>query len=414
VKLLEDTHGVQVELIRHFPRRMFDGEWSSAPGQWRSAAIGVFSLLLPSGLLLVREGTPDPNYSSKYRLLAAAGGMEALGAAATADELALLTLVMCVTGLIALLEWQSLFPGGRDYLAMASLPVRSRQIFTARFTSVLLFSVVIIGAMNLMPSLIAPMEFGGAWQMDSSYAMRAGAQALASGLACFFVFFAILALQGVLLNVLPANLLARVSVWVQGGLVGLFLLGGFYSWTIKEWKAETIARLPELGAWLPPVWFAGLHESLIGRADGLFAGVAKMAQLASIYMVALTIIMYYISYRRYRRLLLETPVRLATSRVCQWSLIRLLARSPRRESRDGLPGENAGAQPYSPPAVDGLPGRRGRGDAEQFHHRRRLPDAQQRLEPGAPVSGGLLAAGMHRGDPPWLSSRAIDPGGAAS
>ena len=56
MKRLEDTHGVQFELIRHFLRRMFDGEWSSAPGQWMSAAIGVFSLLLPSGLLLVREG----------------------------------------------------------------------------------------------------------------------------------------------------------------------------------------------------------------------------------------------------------------------------------------------------------------------------------------------------------------------
>ena len=116
------------------------------------------------------------------------------------------------------------------------------------------------------------MEFGGAWQLDSSYALHAGAQALASGLACFFVFFAILALQGVLLNVLPASLFARVSVYVQGGLAGLFLLGGFYSWSIKEWKPETIARLPEFGAWLPPVWFAGLHQTLIGRGRPVLHG----------------------------------------------------------------------------------------------------------------------------------------------
>src|ERR1035438_8826591 len=40
------------------------------------------------------------------------------------------------------------------------------------------------------------------------------------------VFFAILALQGVLLNVLPANLLARLSVYVQGalGIFGLLAL----------------------------------------------------------------------------------------------------------------------------------------------------------------------------------------------
>ena len=149
----EETHGVQFELIRHFLRRMFDGEWSSSPGQWRSAAIGVFSLFLPAGLLLVREGSMDPNYAFKYRMLSMAGRPDGLRAAALADEIALMTLLLCVTGLIALLEWQSLFPSGRDYLALASLPVRSRQIFTARFTSVLLFSAVVIGAMNLLPSL---------------------------------------------------------------------------------------------------------------------------------------------------------------------------------------------------------------------------------------------------------------------
>ena len=49
---------------------------------------------------------------------------------------------------------------------------------------------------------------------------------MASCLACFFVFFAILALQGVLLNVLPANLFARLQVFVQGalGIFGLLAL----------------------------------------------------------------------------------------------------------------------------------------------------------------------------------------------
>ena len=266
MRWLEKTHGVQFELIRHFLRRMFDGEWSSSPGQWRSAAIGVFSMFLPAGLLLVREGAMDPAYAFHYHRLSGEG----LRAAAIADEIALLTLMLCVTGLIALLEWQSLFPSRRDYLAMASLPVGSRQIFTARFVSVLLFSGLVIGAMNFLPSLIAPLEFGGGWRLDSSFARQAAVQAASSCLACFFIFFAILALQGVLLNVLPANLFARVSVYVQGALAGLFLLGGFYSWSIKEWNLETIGRLPEFGAWLPPVWFTGLHQTLNGVRDPFF------------------------------------------------------------------------------------------------------------------------------------------------
>ena len=332
MRWLDETHGRQFELVRHFLRRMFDGEWSSSPGQWRSAAIGALSLLLPAGLLLVREGAMDPRYASKYRLLAMAASPDGIRAAVIADEMALITLLLCVTGLIALLEWQSLFPSGRDYLALASLPVRPGQVFTARFTSVLLFSAGIVAAMNVLPSLIAPMEFGGEWRLDSSYLLRAGAQALASCLACFFVFFAILALQGVLLIVLPAKLVTRVSVYAQGALAGVFLLGGFYSWSIKEWKPDVIAKLPEFGGWLPPVWFTGLHQTLIGEDDRFFIDMAQRGCMAAGFAAALAISTYLLSYRRYRKLLLESPVRLATPRLWRWSVLTLLARSPRREA----------------------------------------------------------------------------------
>ena len=113
--------------------------------------------------------------------------------------------------------------------------------------------------------------------------------------------------------------------------MSLFLLGGFYSWSIKEWKPETIAKLPEFGAWLPPVWFAGLHQTLTGVRDPFSAAMAQRAQFAAGIAVALAVITYFISYRRYRKLLLEPPVHPGTSRVWRWSPIRLLARSPRRE-----------------------------------------------------------------------------------
>lgn len=327
---LDRTHGVQFELVRHFLRRMFDGEWSSSPGQWKSAAIGAVSLFLPAGLLLVREGNLDPNYAFKYRMLAAAGGSDAIRAAARADEIALVTLVFCITGLIALLEWPSLFPSARDHLALASLPVRPRQIFTGRFVSVLLFSTLIIGAMNLLPSLVAPAEFGGGWSIDSTYVRNAGAQAAALSLACFFVFFAILSLQGVLLNLLPATLFARFSVYVQGGLAGVFLLGGLYSWSIKDWSAATIRQLPAFGAWLPPVWFTGLQQTLAGRGDPFCAAMAHRGGIAAAGAFALAILTYYVSYRRYRKLMVEAQVHLTAGMVWRWSMLRLLARTPRR------------------------------------------------------------------------------------
>ena len=305
MKWLAKTHGRQFELVRHFLRRMFDGEWSSAPGQWRSAAIGAISLVLPAGLLLVREGALDPKYASKYQLLRMAADPNAIRSAALADELALITLLFCVTGLIALLVWQSLFPSERDYLVLASLPVRPSQVFTARFTSAVLFSTAIVAAMNILPSLLSPIEFGGEWRLDASYLMLAGAQAAASCLACFFVFFAILALQGILLNLLPRSQFTRVSVYAQGALAGIFLLGGFYSWSIKEWKPAVIGRLPAFGAWLPPVWFTGLDETLAGKGGSPFlTSMSHRALLAAGIAVTLAAASYLISYRRYRKLLL--------------------------------------------------------------------------------------------------------------
>ena len=329
---LAETHGPQFELIRHFLRRMFDGEWSSTPGQWKSAAIGIVSLFLPAGLLLVREGSGDPRYASKYRLLAEAGDLAGVRAGGIADQVALITLLICVTGLIALLQWPSLFPSRRDYLALAGLPVRSRQIFIARFTSVVGFSAVVIAAMNLLPSLIAPIEFGGGWRMDSLYVRLVVAQAVSSCAACIFVFFAILSLQGALLNILPARFFARVSVYVQGALAGLFLLGAFYSWSIKDWTPAMVARLPQFGAWLPPVWFTGLHQSMAGGSDAFFTAMGHRAQTAAALAVVFAVIAYIVSYRRYRTLLLETPVHLDTARVRRWTLPGLLSRTPRQEA----------------------------------------------------------------------------------
>jgi hypothetical protein len=146
MKPLAETHGVKVELVRHFLARMLDGEWSSTPGQWRNVVVGAFAMLVPAGLLIMREGVLKLNGApaNKYRELEMLANPAPFRAAAIADQLALLTLVLAVTGLLALIQWQSFFPGRRDYISLAGLPIRSRQIFTARFTTVMLFSAALV------------------------------------------------------------------------------------------------------------------------------------------------------------------------------------------------------------------------------------------------------------------------------
>jgi hypothetical protein len=330
VRRLQDTRGVHFELTRHFLARMFDGEWSNLPAQWQSVAVGLVAMALPAGMLMLREGSPMPEYAGRYRLLGALPSPERFLATSLADELALLVILAAVTGLVALLEWQALFPGRRDYLALAGLPIRSREIFAARFLSVLLFSTGLVTAVNLLPSLMAPFEFAGRWQKNPSFWANLWAQAAASGLECFFVFFAIVAMQGLLLNLLPRGWFARVAVWVQGIFFAVFLLAALRSWSIKNWGVAEIARLPELAAWAPPVWFAGLHEVLLGDRNPMYRALAEQALTAMAAAFGLAVAMYLLSYRRYRTLIVEGSMEAAPGRRRTWSLPDLLARDPRQ------------------------------------------------------------------------------------
>jgi hypothetical protein len=325
-----ETRGIHFELTRHFLRRMLDGEWSNLPGQWQSVAVGLLAMALPAGMLMLREGSPMPEYAGKYRLLAALPSPERFLATSMADELALLTILLAVTGLVALVEWQALFPSRVDYLALAGLPLRSREIFTARFFAVVLFSAGLVTAVNLLPSLMAPFEFAGRWQKNSSFWANLWAQAAASGLECCFIFFAIVALQGLLLNLLPRRWFGRIAVWVQGGLFALFLLAALRSWSIKEWGVAEIARLPELASWAPPVWFAGLHETLLGDRDPMYRALAGQALWAAGSAFGLAVASYILSYRRYRSLIVEGAPEPARGRRWNWSLPEMLSRDPRQ------------------------------------------------------------------------------------
>src|SRR5437867_1113601 len=71
----------------------------------------------------------------------------------------------------------------------------------------------------------------------------------ATGGACVFVFFSLLACQGILLNILPSRLFTRASLFVQA-TVFVTTLG----------LLPFIGRQPDTAAWWPPVWFLGLWE----------------------------------------------------------------------------------------------------------------------------------------------------------
>jgi hypothetical protein len=319
---LQETHGSRFELLRHFIPRMFESDLFAGPGMWRTVAVDAFALVLPAGMVLL-----DQRYAARYRKLES---VEAFRTALLGDQFGLLMLVMAITGVIALLQWESLFPGRRDCLALASLPIRPGEMFAAKFTAVACFSVALVLALNLLPSLVMPAQFSSQWQQGAPYWVNAGAQLTAFCLASLFVYFGIVLLHGVLLFVVPARWFARASTWVQGGLGSALLLAALVSWRVPDWKPETLERLVSLSAWIPPLWFLGLRAYLLG--DAASAGLALQASAAVVITMAGAAAAYLMSCRRYRRILLEAPTSSAVSQGSARSLLgRVLFRDPREQ-----------------------------------------------------------------------------------
>src|SRR4051812_16279692 len=140
------THGVKFELLRHFLRRFFDSEMSGA-GEWSKVAIGIFASLVSVSIVGFRT------YMGRYNLMQDAGLPGAqIVREMRADQLTFLGLAMAITAVLTVFQWQALFPGVRDYLALAALPVKPRQIFLAKSGALLLIFGVYVLALAAIPA----------------------------------------------------------------------------------------------------------------------------------------------------------------------------------------------------------------------------------------------------------------------
>jgi putative ABC transport system permease protein len=311
---LEETHGAGFELVRHFLARIFDSEMFSVPGEWQKTAAGLLAALLSFGILAL------PTYMKSFDLMREAGLSSAqIYREIRANELTFIAVGMAITALLTALVWQSLFPSLRDCLALAGLPVSARQIFVAKASALVLAFAVFVIALNLPWAMMFAAATSGSWGHHSSVLAGIGANFAATGGACVFVFFSLLACQGILLNILPSRAFARASLFVQAA-VFISTLG----------LLPLFDRQPATAVWWPPVWFLDLWEAIIqGRAHA-----GRNAVLAMLLPVIISILAYLMSYHRYHRVLLEaTPGRASDRRTGAGSrLLEFWIADPREQA----------------------------------------------------------------------------------
>ncbi len=319
---LAETHGAGFELLRHFLGRFFDSDLVTEPGQWTRVLITAFSLLVPAFLLVMQV------LRAKYAHFSHLPTPEPYRQAARADELWLITLGMSLVGLLTAAQWQSLFPSKRDYLALGTLPIRPRQIFVAKFAALIVMATALIAVLNALPSLAFPAVSVSRWQINPSYLQNVGAHAVTTALASYFFFFGLVALQGVLLNLFRPAWFARISSVLQGAAIVLMLTLIILSFSIGP-SQESAQLQPSIAKWLPPVWFLGLYQTMLG--DPHFDELANRALWGLGVAVAISILSYLISYQRHRELAIEgVDAGQSRGKLGGWILDRLIP-NPRQQ-----------------------------------------------------------------------------------
>jgi len=296
---MEESHSPGFELRRHFFRRFFDSDLVSSAGQWQVVAIGIFAIVASLSIPMVQA------YYHKYRILQELDSDVPYRMASVADHLFLITLSMTLTGLITAMQWPALFPGLRDYLVLAGLPVRTRDVFVAKFTALVTYIGIFIVALNLPPSATLPWVMNGRYYVPGMW--NGLALFLGMTVGALFVFFALVALQGLLLNVVSPRLFPGISLLVQCTLFTLLICMLPFVLSIPSLD-RYMAQRPEWAFWLPPFWFLGLDRHFLGNEQEYVWRMAKFA-IAGVSAAGFCAIAAYLwSYRRQKVRMLETPI----------------------------------------------------------------------------------------------------------
>lgn len=320
---LDETHSAGFELRRHFFLRFFDSELISDPSQAKVAAGGALGILVSISVLF------SQGYYHKYRALQALDSFVPYRHAVLADVLFIITGVMMVSALFTVVQWPALFPGLRDYLALAALPVRMGEMFLAKFSALFAAAVVMMIVATFPPGAMVPAMMAGRY--DNGNAWHVPGILVAGLLGGLFVFFSLVALQGVLLNLLPVSQFPRISLAFQGFLLALLLGATPFVFSIPTLSNHMEER-PPWSMYAPPLWFFGIDQVIFGTRDPATQRLAWRAIIAVLLSAAAAIAAYMWSYRRHRVRVLESPsVESAGARV-YW---------PEALSARLLPGERA-------------------------------------------------------------------------
>jgi hypothetical protein len=283
-------------LLRVFVGRVFHGGGDPGAGEM-DVGLGVILILLamPGTLvsLLLFE-----KYGSLMRWMRGEGGFDPF-TATIPDEYFFIVLSMVVTGAAAVWRWDALFLDRRDFSNLVPLPISLRRIFLGNFAAILLLAAALTLDVNASSFLLFPVAVVGSQGSLAVFLRFAAGHAATVVLASALSFFAVFAVIGLLMAILPHALFRRVSIYFRF-LIALFFLALLATSLAVPSFLGQVARLNKFAVnLLPPVWFLGLGQTFWGNgANPFFASLTHTALLAIGFSIAIAFLSYALAFRR--------------------------------------------------------------------------------------------------------------------
>lgn len=280
-------------LYRVFLRRIVDIELLSAEADTSKllAQFGALfagaSFLFTAPLILVGGGLPLTDLRTMQHLLIATS--------------------MLLVGVFSVLGWESAFPERLDLLILGPLPVRVQTMFAAKIASLLGALGFSLVSLNIFTGFVWPLLFipsGGGWP-DALRSLAAYWSVILA--AAVFTFCSVLALQGLLSQVLPRQFFLRHAVWIQACAFSAILALYILEPSLETPEALLSPANEKLLTVLPSYWFFGLFQQL---NDSSFPGSTPLAERAWIGLMisfSAACVVLVVGYLRLLRRIVEQP-----------------------------------------------------------------------------------------------------------
>jgi hypothetical protein len=284
-------------LVRHFFFGLFDfGVLSDAGSDaFQRVLIGIVAAMLTFGLLLARivvsamsRGAAASLTPAPYR---------------AAFETFVIGFPMLIVGFTTLLVSQSLFPDETDCRVLLVLPVSRRVVFLSKLTALALFAGMFIAAAHLAMLPLFTM-IGAGRQAQESVVIRFAAHMAASLGGSALVVVALIAINGAALVIVPRSYRRTASTTMSSVMLCAMVL-----------CIPLAAKLPAIAPLLtaesrtlylvPPVWFLGVEELLLGHGSPYAARMAGVAAIASAVSLLVAASTYLFLYRRFDRIMMR-------------------------------------------------------------------------------------------------------------